>query len=270
MPFDPKKLMKSLTAGHGAILAPHIEAYQQRAKFPETWQIEVRNSKPWDGHFHPSSDAFTPPVDLWLAHKGLIIPRPITPALRRTFDCGHMWHGYIQSMLIEMGLVTPENVERYIVKEMQGPHGPFVGAGTGDLVDVQIPGHGEWLVDIKTMNKVEFEQGASEWTMMKWQAQVSCYMDWLDTEKAIILAICKDSPHGFREYQIIKNTKLLNEIYERWSYVAHCLREDVRPESGWTPPAPELLNPGDSVYDAVIAEKYTESHGIEASSSSQR
>jgi hypothetical protein len=70
-------------------------------------------------------------------------------------------------------------------------------------------------VDIKTMNKVEFGQGASEHTMLKWKAQVSCYMDWLDTEKAFILAVCKDSPHEFREYQIQKDVPLLEEIYGR-------------------------------------------------------
>lgn len=40
-------------------------------------------------------------------------------------------------------------------------------------------------------------------------------MDWLHTDKAFILAVCKDSPHDFREYQIVKDDKLLGEIYER-------------------------------------------------------
>ena len=227
MPFDSKKLMRSLTAGHGAILVPHIEAYQQRAKFPDKWYIEVRNDRQPDPHFHPSTDCFSSPHDLWLYRKGRLIPRPISPALRRTFDCGHMWHGYLQAILVEMGLVQPDNVERKLIHEVAPG---VIGAGTADLVDVAIPGHGEWLVDIKTMNKVEFEQGASEQTLLKWTAQVSCYMDWLDTSKAMILAICKDSPHNFREYQIRKDTNLLQEIYARWAYVAECLEKDIEPE----------------------------------------
>src|SRR5258706_14295678 len=111
--MDSKKLLKSLTANHGSILSPHIEAYQRASKFPEEWTIKIRNDKQSDGHFHPSSDCFTPPRSLYLYRKGMIIPQKISPALRRTFDCGHMWHGYIQNILIQMGFVKPENVEYY-------------------------------------------------------------------------------------------------------------------------------------------------------------
>lgn len=255
MPFDSKKLRKTMTAGHGAILVPFIDAYQAQAKFPPTWDIEIRNSKPSDGHFHPSSDAFTPPHDLWLVKQDRLIHRPITPALRRTFDCGHMWHGYLQNILVEMGFVKPENVEKYIVKKMATKRGGFIGAGTGDLIDVQIPGHGTWLVDIKTMNKPEFEQGASTYTMVKWQAQVSCYMDWFGADKAMILAISKDSPHDMREYQILKDQVLLDEIYDRWSFVAQCLRTNIDPDECEYKYEvnPILLNPGDSVLDVTVA-----------------
>jgi hypothetical protein len=119
-------------------------------------------------------------------------------------------------------------------------------------VDVNIPGQGLWLVDIKTMNKTEFEQGASELTLKKWNAQVSCYMDWLGVEKAFILAVCKDSPHNFREYQIQKDEKLLGEIYGRWIYTQECLDNDIEPEDDYIPD-PLLLNRGDSVLDEVIS-----------------
>lgn len=253
--MDSKKLLKSLTAGRGSILVPHIEAYQRRASFPDKWEIEIRNFKPSDGHFHPSSDAFTPPIDLFLQKKGLIVSSPISPALRRTFDCGHMWHGYLQAILENMGLVAPQNIERYVTHQIQTQWGSVIGAGTGDLVDVNIPGHGSWLVDIKTMNKVEFEQGANEWTLMKWRAQVSCYMDWFNADRAMILAVSKDSPHMMREYQIQKETNLLDEIYDRWGYVAACLRENKEPEKSYAyvPASPLLLNPGDSVTDASLA-----------------
>jgi hypothetical protein len=254
-PLDKKKLLKPLTAGRGSILAPHIEAYQRRAKFPKTWQIEIRNEKPHDGYFHPSSDAFSHPKDLYRDMKGLTLPGVIPPALRRTFDCGHMWHGYLQAMLIEMGFVKPQNVERYISKVIYTAWGPVVGAGTGDLIDVQIPGRGSWLVDIKTMGKNEFESGANPWTMKKWQAQVSCYMDWFDASKAMILCICKDSPHAFREYQIIKDQPLLNQIYDRWGYTAWCLREGKEPSEDYFYEVEDaaLLNPGDSVLDVEMA-----------------
>lgn len=253
--MDRKKLLKTLTAGRGSILVPHIESYQARGKFPETWDVQIRNHKPRDNHFHPSSHCFTPPHDLWLAMRGQLIYPKISPALRRTFDCGHMWHGYLQEMLIEMGLVTRPNVERSLICIVEGRYGQAVGSGTADLVDVEIPGHGQWLVDIKTMSKPEFEAGASSYTFKKWEAQVSCYMDWLGTEKAMVLAVCKDSPHQMREYQIVKNKPLLHEIYDRWSYVADCIRRDEEPGEYKYEVDPLLLNPGDSVYDVVEAEK---------------
>lgn len=243
---------------------PHIEAYQARGKFPETWDVQIRNHKERDSHFHPSSHCFTPPHDLWLAMQGRLISPKISPALRRTFDCGHMWHGYLQEMLIEMGLVTRPNVERHLICIVEGRYGQAVGSGTADLVDVEIPGHGQWLVDIKTMSKPEFEAGASQFTFQKWEAQVSCYMDWLGTEKAMVLAVCKDSPHQMREYQIVKNKLLLSQIYDRWSYVADCVRNDREPvyeEYPWVVD-PLLLNPGDSVFDVVEASKVKEPEGV--------
>ncbi len=252
MSFDSKKLLKTLTAGRGAILAPHIEAYQSKANFPPVWNIEIQNYKLDDGHFHPSSDAFATPLQMWQARQGLAQKMPISPALRRTFDVGHMWHGYLQAMLIEMGLIAPENVERYITKEVIGNYGPAIGAGTGDLVDINVPGHGVWLFDIKTMNKTEFEAGASPYTFTKWNAQVNCYMDWFETDKARILAVCKDSPHAFREYEIKRDDNLLTEIYNRWSYTANCLAANIMPQDDYEVD-PMLLNRGDSADDEIIA-----------------
>jgi hypothetical protein len=230
MALDSKKFLKTLTVGRGSILTPHIDAYQARGVFPERWEVEIRNTKEDDGYFHPSSDCFASVGDLYLSKMGLIIPRSISPALRRTFDCGHMWHGYIQNILIDMGLVTPENVENHTVYKIERDSGYAMGSGTGDLVNVEIPGHGTWLVDIKTMNKVEFEQGASENNLAKWTAQVNCYGDWFGLEKMMILAICKDSPHNFREYIIERDDTLLEEIYEKWIYVTHCIDEGTEPE----------------------------------------
>jgi hypothetical protein len=255
MAFDSKKLRKTMMSGRGAILVPLIDSYQRQAKFPEKWNIEIRNTKEPDGHFHPSSHAFAPPSLLCQDMKGMLLHSKPSPALRRTFDCGHMWHGYLQEMLIEMGYVKRENVERHAVVELEGRYGKFTGSGTGDLVDVEIPGHGTWLVDIKTMNKVEFEQGANAFTMKKWVAQVSCYMDWFNTDKAMILAVSKDSPHDMREYQIQKDVPLLQEIYDRWSYARWCIDNNETPDDEFYHPDPLLLNPGDSVMDAVIAEK---------------
>lgn len=244
-------LLRTLTINDGAILTPHIESYQSHGKFPPVWNIEIVNYKEKDQFFHPSGDCFTPPQQLWREKMGLASKPPISSALRRTFDCGHMWHGYLQSMLVDMQFVLPENVER------QHMHfgSDFTAKGTIDLLDVEIPGQGTWLVDIKTMNKPEFLAGASSFTFKKWEAQVNCYMDWMDVDKAMILAICKDSPHGMREYKIERKPALIDEIYQRWGYVQHHLDLMELPPATDYEPAPELLNPGDSALDVLVAKE---------------
>jgi hypothetical protein len=252
--FDSKKLLKTLTAGQGSILAPHLDEYLKKGKFPPEFTITISNRREPDPYFHPSSDCYTPPIELWKRRKGLLISRKTPAALHRTFAVGHMWHGYLQNILIDMGFVQPDNVELTLQKTIfESPE--VIGKGTADLVDVQIPGHGSWLVDIKTMGRREFEAGAHEYTMMKWQAQVNCYMDWLGTEKAFILAVCKDSPHAFREYQIVRDQNLLDEIYDRWLYTQYCLDNDKEPEVREDIPK-ELQARGDSVLDEVEAAKY--------------
>ena len=251
--FDSKKLLKTLTAGQGSILVPHIDRYLLEGKFPREWNITIPNFRESDPYFHPSGDCFLTPTDLWKKRKGLLIPKPINAALRRTFDCGHMWHGYIQNILIDMGFVLSENVERKLkFSVLKTDDFEVIGSGTADLVDVQIPGQGSWLVDIKTMNKVEFERGADQYTLLKWKAQVSCYMDWLGVEKAFILAVSKDSPHAMREYQIVKDENLLAEIYERWAYTEYCLAKGIEPDRE-DQIDERLQNRGDSVMDEELA-----------------
>jgi len=231
--FNSKKLLKTLTAGRGAILAPHINEYQRRGKFPKEWNFTISNYREDDGHFHPSTDAFLKPSILYLAKKGLLLSPNISPNLRRTFDCGHMWHNYLEAIMVDMGFVRPDDVEVYTTHRIVTKRGSAMGAGTGDMVGVNIPGHGQWLVDIKTMNRKQFDQGASEYMFKKWEAQVNCYGDWFGLSNMMILAVCKDSPHDFREYIIPPNQTLLDEIYDRWTYVAQCLRTNTEPDDDY-------------------------------------
>lgn len=206
-----------------------IDAYQARGKFPPKWEIEIRNDRQADPHFHPSGDCYADPLNLYLDKIGQLKPRPISSSLRRTFDVGHMWHGYIQAMLIDMGLVAPDNVEKPLIHKLCTIDGKdYFGKGTADLVDVHIPGHGYWLVDIKTMNSNNFANPPED-TMKKYTAQVNMYGDWVGTDKMLILCVNKDSPHDFREFIIAKDEELLVEIYTRWQYVAECLAKGEEP-----------------------------------------
>lgn len=257
--MDQRSLLRTLTIGNDSLLVPYIYQYLAAGKFPAELPITIVRYKEDDGHFHPSSDCFATPRDLYLKRKGQLTYPPITAPLRMTFDCGHFWHGYLENIVYDIGFVEADNIERKITKEIEGSNGSFIGAGTGDLVGVNIPNHGKWLVDIKSMRKDEFEAGANKYTYMKWEAQISCYMDWFQMPQAMILAICKDSPHQLREYKIQKNEGLLEEIYSRWSYTQKCIDENILPEEKYQPEDPLLMNPGDSVLDLVAANIVTKS-----------
>jgi hypothetical protein len=208
--------VRSLTVNQGQILAPLIDQYLARAKFPPTWELVIENFREPDPHFHPSSDCYTDPYTLYLDKTDQLKSRPISASLRKTFDVGHMWHRYIQNILIDMRLVAPENVERPLNPKLWTIGGrDFYGRGTADLVDVDIPGHGQWLVDIKTMRKSDFES-PDETTMKKYRAQVNVYGEWLGVKRMLILAVCKDSPHDFREFIVQRDESVLDDVYGRW------------------------------------------------------
>lgn len=219
-----KSKLRSLMVTHGQILAPQIDQYLARAKFPPTWEIIIENEKEWDPYFHPSSDCYTDPYILYLDKTRQLKHRPISASLRKTFDVGHMWHRYLQNILKDMGFVSEENIERSLLHDF----GYFSGKGTADLVDVYIPGHGTWLVDIKTMGKDKF-QNPPEDMMRKYTAQVNIYGDWLGTEKMLILAVCKDSPHDFREFIIQRDESILVDVYDRWRYTAEHIAVSTPP-----------------------------------------
>lgn len=250
--LDSRSLLRTLTIGNDSILVPYIDRYLAAGQFPDKLEMTLERNKPSDPYFHPSGDCFTSPRDLYLQKKGeLTYPKP-TAALRKTFDCGHLWHMYLQGILQEIGFLTKENTEKKVLFK----HKDFIGAGTVDCLDVLIPQRGSWLVDIKTMRKDEFEAGANKYTYMKWEAQVNCYMDWTNRDQAMILAISKDSPHMMREYKIQRNQELLDDIYGRWAFTAKCLELGILPDEGIdVPEDPLLLNPGDSVTDVIVAEK---------------
>ena len=230
MPTDFGKLVKTLGLGRGNILAPHIDHFlATHNEFAPT--IQVGGIKEDDGHFHPSAHCLMDQADLFDTFlPPLPHPIPNTAAEKKTFDCGHMWHGYLQAALIEMGFVKPENVERHFLWPL--PDLLVYGfetvsrttsmrvSGTVDLLDVEIPGHGTWLVDIKSAGSGTFNSLEKTGLFEKYTAQVNVYGDRVGTENMLILVVSKDNPHEFREIQIQRDSTLLAEIYERWLTVA--------------------------------------------------
>jgi hypothetical protein len=226
MPTDFGKLVKSLGIGQGAVLAPHLDIFlEDNPGFAPT--ITVGGEKIDDGYFHPSGHALLTEEALY---KDRLYPvhKPVTAAEKKVFDCGHMWHAYIQAALVEMGFVTPEDVEHHYLWDIPGYEGPMKISGTIDLENVQIPGRGSWLVDIKTASSSIFNKIEEMRHFEKYKAQVNIYGDRVRAKNMLILVIRKDSPHLFKEIQIQRDIDLLAGIYTRWANVAEKIDADIR------------------------------------------
>ena len=222
---DFGKLVKGLGMGQGSILAPHLDIFlEEHNEFAPT--LKVGGIKEDDGHFHPSSHAMMTEQELD-DHFRYPSHRQLSSTEKKTFDCGHMWHGYIQAAMIEMGFVKPENVERHFLWDNPANEAdPMKVSGTIDLLDVEIPGRGTWLVDIKTSAANLFNTIEQTPLFEKYRAQVNLYGYAAKTSNLLILVVRKDSPHLFREIQIQYDADLLFGIYTKWATVSEKLRNE--------------------------------------------
>jgi hypothetical protein len=61
---------------------------------------------------------------------------------------------------------------------------------------------------------------------------MNIYMDFFDYDRALILAINKDTPHDFKEFEFRRNQPLIDVIYDKWKFVVcQSASKDERPDS---------------------------------------
>lgn len=218
------------------MLVPHLDNwFAQPDNFPEVLKFEIHPHKEYDDAFHPSSagdcDRLT-----YAKRKAHLPPRgKVGEATRqKTFMFGHFCHAMIQHIVVhELKFAEPDSIE----KEYQwggtskGGH-PFWARGFTDLARVNIPGQSDpILVDIKTMQANQFSLNQVPYgTWDKWYSQVQLYLDWEGLDTGIILAAEKDNPHRFKEHVIKRDPTFVNDVYDRWEYLADCLADDVVPD----------------------------------------
>jgi hypothetical protein len=212
--------------------------------------------KPGDDGWHPSGHC-TPSLHALYTEASMLMAARKDPnvqyvkahpvSLRKTFAVGHFWHAYLQFITVASGLCDSEAIERrgihgwgeivnrppptHIAPYTETFYKPYHWAtGSGDIAPVELPGHGPYLIDFKTMKGTDFkQQRMPNWTADKWECQVNIYMDWFDLEHAIIVGIQKDSPHEFKEFEFERNQPLIDAIYLKWQIVSECLDEGIEP-----------------------------------------
>jgi hypothetical protein len=218
-------------------LAPHIDRAiaQGEVEWSATFGV-----KQGDDAFHPSGDCVPSPRALYDKITSLE-SEPISGSLYKTFQVGHWWHAYIQHVVVDrLGFSDRGQIERKGLRRWG--NGAYQWAtGFADIAPCCIPGHGEYLVDIKTQGSFDFKQQyLPSWCAGKYEAQINIYMDWFDLDRAIIFCISKDSPHDFKEYEYLRNQPLIDAVYDKWKLVGECIDKQIEPDEDYDPPLPYM------------------------------
>lgn len=163
------------------------------------------------------------------------------PPLAKIFQVGHFWHQYLQEICVRASLCELKNIERRGYKgwgDLEASLKPGEErwkafhwvTGSADICPLEIPGHGPYLIDFKTMGSHQFRGNKPhELTLEKWECQLNVYMDFFNVDKALIVGINKDAPHDFKEFEFERNSDLVDRLYYKWKLVSECLDEGVAP-----------------------------------------
>lgn len=229
--------------GNSRLLAPLLEQYSD---YDEPWEFKYE-PKVGDDAWHPSGDCMPSCEALYYQATAQTERAPISPSLQRTFIVGHFWHQLLQHVIVKMGLAEPSAIERKEVRAWGDasvstvrtlpsgeltPWAPYHWVtGSGDVAPLVLP-QWEGILDIKTMNGTDFREADKTGLLPfrfadKYECQVQIYMDLFKQDRALILGVNKDSPHGFTEFQFERNQGLIDTIYAKWEYVSDLLNRYV-------------------------------------------
>jgi len=214
------------------ILVPHLNAWLARGEFPDEIPIKIGMNKEKDDAFHPSS-ATKCSRQLYAEMTGDLIDGKPTAEQQLTFSIGHMYHGFIQWILVEgLGFCTWDDIEKEHDLKFTTQNGnPYRVRGFIDCARCVVPNRGTYLVDVKTMNTRLFAQdNLPASTHERYEAQVQIYLEFEDLDEAIILCVSKDSPHRFKEVIVHRDTDFVERTMDRWEDVVDAMASGEIPD----------------------------------------
>ncbi len=231
-------------------LVTHLDKFL--ATEPENFEFKYEPKK-MDDAWHPSGSCMPSVTDLYAgAHEYItavndpnvtFVKKQHPVSLQKTFLVGHFWHQLLQWAVVEMGFAEPSAIEAVGIRGW-GPEQSVGNASIGeykwlpyhwatgqaDIAPCVIPEVGEYLVDFKTMGNHDYKTaGMPSWAADKYEAQINIYMDWFNMERALIVAVQKDSPHEMKEFEFERNQPLVDAIYDKWHFVSECLDHGEAP-----------------------------------------
>jgi hypothetical protein len=223
-------------------LVTHLDSYLATEVSDFEFKYEPKIG---DDAWHPSGHCTPSVTDLYSIATEAAEPKDWGTAMLKTFMVGHFWHQLLQKAVVDIGFASLSSIERRGTKGWGGitdPHGdgnimeykyrPYHWAtGAADVAPCTIPKHGDYVIDFKTMSSHQYKSVAlPEWAAFKYECQINIYMDFFGIEKGLIVAVQKDSPHEFKEFEYEYNEDLVTAIYDKWKYVSECIDNDILPD----------------------------------------
>lgn len=224
--------------------------------FDEEWEFKYEPKK-GDLFWHPSGNCVPVPSELYDMAMDKLHPNAEEDlAFKRKMSkfgpVGHFWHQFLQHIMVRYEMVDKSCIERSAHKGWSDggkfpdvlttpSHGPIhdyqqwrpftACVGSADVAPWVYKGN-EYIVDFKTMSSRSFQAVTlPSGFAAKYECQMNIYMDFFDYDRAMIVAINKDTPHDFKEFEFRRNQPLIDIIYDKWKFVAECITDEDRPDA---------------------------------------
>lgn len=210
------------------------------ADFDESWTFTYE-PKEHDLFWHPSGHCTPVASELYDLALERLNPEWDNEEHERTMrkygPIGHFWHQWLQHIMVRYDMCDVSAVEREGFKSIYTPEtwstdpGHFRACrGSADVAPWNYKGH-DYIVDFKTMGSRNFQAVTlPAGFAKKYICQMNIYMDFFDYDRALIVGINKDTPHGFKEFEFRRDDELVEAIYTKWKFVAESLELGERPD----------------------------------------
>ena len=198
------------------------------ADFDEEWDFHYVPKAP-DLFWHPSGHCTPAPsvlYDLAVARLNDDEDEDFARSMRKYGPVGHFWHQFLQHIMVRYDMVEPEAIERNGFKtwssvgfsthrdtEPGSTFAPFHAViGNADVAPWVFKDQ-PYIVDFKTMSSRSFQQVTlPSGFAAKYECQMNIYMDLFEYDRALIVAVNKDTPHDFKEFEFRRNQPLIQMI----------------------------------------------------------
>lgn len=216
------------------------------ADFDEAWEFKYE-PKEHDLFWHPSSHCTPEPsalYDMALDRLNDVSDENFQRSMRKYGPVGHFWHQFLQHIMVRYEMCEPRAIERSAMKfwgksgeifnvgESNVDAAPYRACtGSADVAPWVYKDH-DYIVDFKTMGSRNFQKVTlPDGFAAKYECQMNIYMDFFDYDRALIVAINKDTPHDFKEFEFRRSDTLVEAIYAKWRFVSECLEAGERPDA---------------------------------------